>query len=115
MLQRNATEIVGLDMLVPQANLLRQIDAAVDFDHLYDLVDDGYSEDVGRPSVDLVVLFKMVLLQHLYGLPSLRRTAAEIEVNIAYRWFLGYSLSDELQFPPPIQKRHGGTGYSHGF
>ena len=37
----------------------------------------------------------MVLIQHLYGLPSLRRTAAEVEVNMAYRWFLGYGLKEE--------------------
>ena len=54
-----------------------------------------YCEDNGRPSVDPVVLFKMVLIQHLYGLPSLRRTAEEVSLNIAYRWFLGYSLQEE--------------------
>ena len=54
-----------------------------------------YSEDNGRPSVDPVVLFKMVLIQHLYGLPSLRRTAEEVNLNVAYRWFLGYTLQEE--------------------
>lgn len=34
----------------------------------------------------------MVLLQHLYGLRSLRQTAQEAQVNMAYRWFLGYDL-----------------------
>ena len=35
-----------------------------------------------------VVLFKMVLIQHLYGLASLRRTAEEVSLNTVYRWFL---------------------------
>ena len=35
--------------------------------------------------------FKMVLIQHLYGLPSLRRTAEEVSGSINYRWFLGYT------------------------
>ena len=43
----------------------------------------------------MVVLFKMVLIQHLYGLPSLRRTAEEVNLNVAYRWFLGYTLQEE--------------------
>ena len=31
-----------------------------------------------------------------YGkLPSLRRTAEEVSLNNAYRWFLGYSLQEE--------------------
>ena len=42
-----------------------------------------------------MVLFKMVLIQHLYGLASLRRTAEEVPLNIVYRWFLGYGLQEE--------------------
>ena len=37
----------------------------------------------------------MVLIQHLYGLPSLRRTAEEVSANNCYRWFLGYPLQEE--------------------
>ena len=54
-----------------------------------------YCKDNDRPSIDPVVLFKMVLIQHLYGLPSLRRTAEEVSGSIYYRWFLGYTLQQE--------------------
>ena len=94
-MDRDVVEIVGIDSLVPKEHLLRKIDKAVDFSRLYEMVEPLYSEDNGRPSVDPVVLFKMVLIQHLYGLPSLRRTAEEVGLNIAYRWFLGYTLHDE--------------------
>ena len=83
---------MGIDSLVSQDHLLRKIDQAVDFSRLYEMVAPLYCEDNGRPSIDPVVLFKMVLIQHLYGLPSLRRTAEEVSLNIVYRWFLGYSL-----------------------
>lgn len=79
---RDLVEFVVIDQLVPAEHLLRKIDAAVDFDRIYEMVDILYSEDNGRPSVDPVVLFKVVLIQHLYGLPSLRRTADEISANI---------------------------------
>lgn len=92
---RDVMEMVWLEDLVPKDHLLRKIDAAVDFDKLYEMVEGLYSEDNGRPSIDPVVLVKMVLIQHLYGLPSLRRTASEVEVNMAYRWFLGYGLQEE--------------------
>lgn len=92
---RGIMQMVWLDDLVPKEHLLRKIDAAVDFDKIYEMVEELYCEDNGRPSIDPVVLVKMVLIQHLYGIPSLRRTAAEVEVNVAYRWFLGYSLQDE--------------------
>ena len=94
-MERDVIEIVGIDSLVPQDHLLRKIDRAVDFNRLYEMVEPLYCEDNGRPSIDPVVLFKMVLIQHLYGLPSLRRTAEEIRGSIYYRWFLGYSLQEE--------------------
>lgn len=94
-MDRNVIEMVEIDSLVPEGHLLRKIDQAVDFNRLYEMVEPLYSEDNGRPSVDPVVLFKMVLIQHLYGLPSLRRTAEEVSLNIAYRWFLGYTLQGE--------------------
>jgi len=94
-LDRGIVEMVDTESLVPKGHLLRKIDAAVDFNRLYEMVEPLYSEDNGRPSVDPVVLFKMVLIQHLYGLSSLRRTAEEISLNVAYRWFLGYTLQEE--------------------
>ena len=94
-MDRNVIEMVEIDRLVPEGHLLRKIDKAIDFNCLYEMVEALYSENNGRPSVDPVVLLKMVLLQHLYGLPSLRRTAEEVSLNIAYRWFLGYTLQEE--------------------
>ncbi len=79
-------EIVNLDDLVPREHLLRKIDAAVNFERIYELVESLYCPDNGRPSIDPVVLFKIVLIQHLYGIRSLRQTAADVEMNIAYRW-----------------------------
>ena len=43
-----------------------------------------------------VVLFKLVLIQHLLGIRSLRQTMRNAEVNVAYRWFLGYPMSQKL-------------------
>ena len=94
-MERGVFEIVDTESLVPTNHLLRKIDAAVDFNAIYDMVEPLYCTDNGRPSVDPVVLFKMVIIQHLYGLPSLRRTAEEVSLNVAYRWFLGYRLQEE--------------------
>ena len=85
---REQVEIICMDERVPQDYLLRKIDKAVDFSKIYDLVEDLYCKDNGRPSVDPVVLFKIVLIQHLYGIPSPRQTVREIDLNIGYRWFL---------------------------
>ena len=93
-MERGIYEIVDTESLVLADHLLRKIDAAVDFTKLYDMVEPLYCADNGRPSIDPVVLFKMVLIQHLYGLGSLRRTAEEVSLNVAYRWFLGYRLQE---------------------
>ena len=69
-MDRDAIEIVGIDSLVPQEHLLRKVNEAVDFNRLYEMVEPLYSEENGRPSIDPVVLFKMVLIQHMYGLRS---------------------------------------------
>ena len=93
---RDAVEIISLEMLVPSEHLLRKIDEAVDFNQIYEFVNELYCKDNGRPSVDPVVLFKIVMIQHIYGIPSLRRTLEEVNMNIAYRWFIGYPLNEEV-------------------
>ena len=75
---RYQVEMISIEDLVPCDHLLRQISEAVDFSKIYEFVEELYCDDNGRPSIDPVVLFKMVLIQHLYGLPSLRRTADEV-------------------------------------
>ncbi|WP_172656740.1 transposase, partial [Domibacillus robiginosus] len=72
--RRNQMEVVALDQLVPADHLVRKIEAAIDFDFIYPLVEDMYSADNGRPSVDPVVLIKMVLVQYLFGIRSMRQT-----------------------------------------
>lgn len=84
-----------MDELIPEDHLLRKIDSVIDFTKIYDIVSDLYCENNGRPSIDPIVLFKMVLIQHIYGIPSLRKTADEVKVNVAYRWFLGYLLNEQ--------------------
>ena len=93
---RSTVEILNIEEMIPKEHLLRKIDSAVDFEYIYELVGNRYSTEKGRPSVDPVVLFKIVMLQHLYGIPSLRQTIGEIEMNIAYRWFLGYNFSEAI-------------------
>ena len=85
-----------MEELVPQDHILRKIDSAIDFNRIYNFVQDLYCENNGRPSIDPVVLFKMVLIQHIFAIPSLRRTVEEVNMNIAYRWFIGYSLSKPI-------------------
>lgn len=89
-------ELVAIENLVKEDHVLRRIQKYVDFNFIYDLVEDKYCPDNGRPSVDPVVLFKMILVGYLFGIRSERRLIEEIHHNIAYRWFLGYGLEDKI-------------------
>lgn len=96
MTHRDQVEIISLEQLVPSDHLVRKIDQVINFEFIYDKVSKLYSEDAGRPSLDPVVLFKIAFIQYLFGIRSMRQTIKEIETNIAYRWFLGFGLSDEI-------------------
>ena len=101
---RKQIEFVCTDDLVPQDHLLRIIDKAIDWSFIYDLVRDKYSPDQGRPSIDPVTLIKIPLIQYLYGIKSMRQTIKEIEVNVAFRWFLGLELYERSLISRPLER-----------
>ena len=94
-IQRDQLEMITLDQLVPPNHLVRKLEAAIDFTFIYDLVKDMYSE-VGRPSIDPVILVKLTFIQYTFGIRSMRKTIEEVETNMAYRWFLGYGFHDKV-------------------
>ena len=94
--KREQIQMFCMDDLVPEDHLLRIIDKAIDWTFIYDLVEDKYSADTGRPSMDPVTLIKIPFIQYLYGIKSMRQTIKEIEVNVAYRWFIGLDLGDKV-------------------
>lgn len=94
--KREQIQFYCMDDLVPKDHLLRLIDKAIDWSFIYDLVEDKYSSDFGRPSMDPVMLIKLPFIQYLYGIRSMRQTIREIEVNVAYRWFLGLEMLDPV-------------------
>ena len=84
-----------MEELVPQDSLFRKIDKYIDFTFIYDEVKDLYCENNGRPSIDPVVLFKIVFIQALDGIKSMRQTCKKIKVDAEYRWFLGIPFGVE--------------------
>lgn len=92
--EQTALEMVTLEGLVPKDHLLRKIDAVIDFSFIHDLVSDLYCADTGRPALDPTLMFKALFLGYLFGVRSERQLVREIEVNVAYRWFLRLKLTD---------------------
>ena len=94
--KREQMMMFSMDDMVPQNHMLRLIDKAINWNFIYDLVEEKYCLDNGRPSMDPVMLIKIPFIQYLYGIKSMRQTIKEIEVNVAYRWFLGLDMLDPV-------------------
>ena len=94
--QQHELELVTLESLVPSDHLLRRIDAAIDLEFIRERVRHLYCNNNGRPALDPVVLFKLLLIGYLFGIRSERQLMREVQVNAAYRWFLRMKLTDKV-------------------
>lgn len=89
-------EYVMIENLVPEDHLLRKIDKYIDFSFINEVCRPYYCENNGRPSIEPEIMFRMLFIGYLYGIRSERRLVEEVNLNIAYRWFLGYGLEDKI-------------------
>ncbi len=87
--------ILDIDSMIPQNHLLRQIKNCVNFDFIYEKAKPYYS-NVGRKSIDPIVMIKMLLIGYLYGIKSERRLEEEVSLNLAYRWFCDIDLTQRV-------------------
>lgn len=53
-----------------------------------------------------VMLIKLPFIQYLYGIKSMRQTVKEIEVNVAYRLFLGLDMMEKVLHFSTFGKNH---------
>ena len=104
--RKSVIQMVDMELFVPKDHLVRKIDKAIDFEFIREKVKHLYSDETGRPSIDPVILFKMVFIQYLFGIKSMRQTVKEIEVNIAYRWFLGLDFDDSVPHYSTFSKNY---------
>ena len=88
--------VIDLESFLPDDHLLREVDRIVEPTFLRKLTASCYADGRGRPSIDPVVYFRMVLVAFLYGIDSDRRLCEEVHFNLAYRWFCRLSLEDEV-------------------
>ena len=84
-----------IDDIVPKEHLVRKLDAAIDLKFIEDEVESLYSA-FGKPSIPPLVLFKLLIINYMFGINSMRKTCEECEVNMAYRWYLGLSIDDKI-------------------
>src|ERR671923_2646159 len=86
---------VSLEELVPEDDFYRQVERSLDLSFVHDLANDFYS-NIGRPSIDPLVFFKLQLIAFFEGIRSERRLMETVNLNLAHRWFIGYDLDEPV-------------------
>src|SRR5438093_6726970 len=89
-------EMVCLDELVPAHDRLRRIDAAIDWGFVRGQAAPYYAAEVGRPSIDPIVLVKLMLVGALEGIDSMRELLRVASMRVDIRRFLGYGFMERL-------------------
>src|SRR6516225_6841074 len=84
-----------LDEVVPAEHPVRQIDAVLDLSWVHKELAPYYSH-TGRPSVDPVLMIRMLIVGYAFAIRSERRICAEVQVNLAYRWFCRLGIEDNI-------------------
>ena len=107
-------EIVIIDELVPVDHLLRKIDRFINFDFILEKTQHFYCSDNGRPATNPIVFFKMLFIGYLFGIRLERQLIREIQTNVAYRWFLGFKLTDSIPHHSTISKNRSRNKRNQG-
>src|SRR5246500_5262386 len=84
-----------LDKAVPDDHLVRQIDGVLDLDWVHKELAAYYSH-TGRPSIDPVLMIRMLIVGYVFAIRSERRLCSEVQVNLAYRWFCKLGIEDGI-------------------
>jgi transposase len=81
--------------VVPPDHLARQIDAVLDLSWVHRELAPYYSH-TGRPSIDPVLMIRMLIVGYVFAIRSERRLCSEVQVNLAYRWFCKLGIEDKI-------------------
>ena len=83
------------ESLVPDSHILKRIEKLISFEFVREKTKSYYSH-TGKPSIDPVVLIKMLLIGYLFDIHSEMKLIEEVSLNLAYRWYIGYDIDDAI-------------------
>ena len=84
-----------LDEAVPDDHAVRGLAGVLDLSWVHGELAPYYPK-IGRPSVDPVLMIRMLVVGYAFAIRSERMLCREVQVNLAYRWFCGLSIEDKL-------------------
>jgi transposase len=84
-----------LDEAVPGDHAVREIASVLDLSWVHGELARYYPK-IGRPSIDPVLMIRMLVVGYTFAIRSERMLCREVQVNLAYRWFCGLSIEDKV-------------------
>jgi transposase len=93
--QRHLFYEFQLDEVVPDDHLVRKVDAVLDLSWVHGELAPHYSQ-IGRPSIDPVLMIRMLIVGYVFAIRSERQLCREVQVNLAYRWFCELDQEDPI-------------------
>jgi transposase len=84
-----------LDEAVPADHTVRAIDAVLDLSWVHAELT-PYYPSIGRPSIDPVLMIRMLIVGYVFAIRSERALCREVQVNLAYRWFCKLSIENQI-------------------
>jgi transposase len=85
----------NLNDAVPDDHPVREIAAVLDLSWVHGELACYYPQ-LGRPSIDPVLMIRMLIVGYLFAIRSERALCRDVRVNLAYRWFCGLSIEDKI-------------------
>jgi transposase len=94
--QQRMVLLPPLEEYIPSDHRLKRLNRVLDLSFVHEAVRERYCQNNGRPSIDPEVVMRLFLLQAIEHIVEVRELMRQVEVNLAYRWFIGYELDEKL-------------------
>lgn len=89
--------------MIPKNHILKQINSAISLNFINEMLKDSYCSKMGRPAKEPEMMMRILILQYLYNLSD-ERVIEELQVNLAYKWFIGVNPDSDLPHPSLLSK-----------
>ena len=108
--QPKPIQYVDIEALIPKNHILRKIDKLLDLSFVRELTAQYYCCNIGRPSIDPELFFRMILVGYIFGIQYDRKLCEEITYNLAYRWYCKLNLDQPVPDHSTLSKIRGRYG-----
>ncbi len=80
---------------IPENHILKTINKSIDLKFVNKLLESSYCKYYGRPAKEPEMMLRIQILKYLYNLSD-EQLVQDLNVNLAYKWFIGLNPEDPL-------------------